>query len=61
MARRTTVTKMEEVTDLESEPKPPAELDLVAGLTFATFFALLVGMVLAQLVMKKYLGTGLFA
>jgi hypothetical protein len=61
MAKRTTVTKVEEVQDLESEATPPREMDLAGGLTFVTFVALVVGIVLAQLAMKKYLGTGLFA
>jgi len=61
MAKRTSATKMEDVQDLESEATPPRELDLAGGLAFVTFVALLVGIVLAQLAMKKYLGTGLFA
>jgi hypothetical protein len=61
MARRTTVSKVEEVQDLESEPTPPREMDLAGGLAFVTFLALLVGVIITQLVMKKYLGAGLFA
>jgi hypothetical protein len=62
MARRTTVTKVEEVQDLESEEIAPRETDdMVTGLAFVTCLALVVGIVLAQLAMKKYFGTGLFA
>ncbi|MBL8843394.1 MAG: hypothetical protein JNL90_17875 [Planctomycetes bacterium] len=61
MAKRTSAAKMEEQNDLESEPTPPKEMDLAGGLAFVTFAALLVGIVLAQLAMKKYFGTGLLA
>ena len=61
MAKRTTPAKMEDVDDLQSEATPAPEMDLAGGLAFVTFAALLVGIVLAQLAMKKYLGTGLFA
>jgi hypothetical protein len=53
---------MEEVDDLESAPATTARgADLGEALTFVTFLALLVGLILAQLIMKNYLGTGLFA
>ena len=61
MAKRVTPAKMEDVDDLQSEATPAPEMDLAGGLAFVTFAALLVGLVLAQLAMKKYLGTGLFA
>jgi len=61
MAKRITPAKMEDVDDLQSEATPAPEMDLAGGLAFVTFAALLVGLVLAQLAMKKYLGTGLFA
>ena len=61
MAKRVTPAKMEDVDDLQSESTPAPEMDLAGGLAFVTFAALLVGLVLAQLAMKKYLGTGLFA
>jgi hypothetical protein len=61
MARRTTAGKLEEVQDLQSEPAPPREMDLVGGLAFVAFLALLAALVLAQLAMKTYLGKGLFA
>ncbi len=61
MARRTTAGKMDEVKDLESEATPAKEMDLAGGLAFVTFLALLVGVIVAQLIMSKYLGTGLFA
>jgi hypothetical protein len=61
MARRTAAAKIEEVQDLESEPTPSKAMDITGGLTFVTFVALLVGLVLVMLSMKKYLGTGLFA
>jgi hypothetical protein len=60
MARRTSSVKAEEVQDLESEAKPPKEMDLAGGLAFVTFAALLIGLILSQLAMKNYLGTGLF-
>ena len=62
MARRGTAAKMEEVEDLEAAPATAAKgADLGEALTFVTFLALLVGLILAQLIMKNYLGTGLFA
>ena len=62
MARRGTAAKMEEVEDLESAPTTTGRgTDLAEGLTFVTFAALLVGIILAQIVMKNYLGSGLFA
>ncbi len=60
MAKRTSAAKMEEQNDLQSEPTAPKEMDLTGGLAFVTFAALLVGVILAQLAMKKYFGTGLF-
>jgi hypothetical protein len=51
----------EEMQDLQSEPTPPAKMDLVGGLVFTTFLALIVGVVMAQLAMKKYFSLGLFA
>ena len=62
MARRGTAAKMEEVEDLEAAPAPATKGgDLGEALTFVTFAALLVGIILAQIIMKNYLGTGLFA
>ena len=61
MAKRTSSAKMEDVDDLQSEATPAKEMDLAGGLAFVTFAALLVGLVLAQMAMKKYFGLGLFA
>ncbi len=60
MAKRTSAAKMDEVNDLESEPSPAKEMDLSGGLAFVTFVALLLGLVMAQMAMKKYFLTGLF-
>ena len=60
MAKRTSATKMEAVSNLESEPTPAKQMDLAGGLAFVTFAALLVGLVIGQLALKKYFGTGLF-
>jgi hypothetical protein len=60
MAKRTAAAKMEEVNDLESEPTPAKELDLVGGLAFVTFAALLIAFVLGQMALNKYFGAGLF-
>lgn len=59
MAKRTSAAKLEEVSDLESEPTPAKEMDLAGGLAFVTFAALLIGMVLGQLALAKYFDAGL--
>lgn len=58
--KRTTSPQLEEVTDLQAEPAQVKGLDLVAGLVFVTFAALLVGVVLSQFALKKYFDAGLF-
>ena len=60
MARRASA-RMEEVTDLQAEGSPAAGLDLETGLIFTAFVALLVGLVVAQLCLKKYFAMGLLA
>ena len=62
MAKRTTAAATEDQADdlLQAEATPPKPMDLAGGLAFVTFAALLVGLVLAQMAMKKYFGTGLF-
>lgn len=52
---------LEEVADLESEPAAGPGHTIETGLIFVTFLALLVGIVLAQMALKKYYDAGLFA
>jgi hypothetical protein len=62
MARKTTApARMEEVEDLEAGPVTPSGLNLEAGLIFVTFLVLLVGLVVAQVALKKYFGVGILA
>lgn len=60
MAKRTTVTKIEEVTDLESEATPPQPMDLAGGIALVTGLALIAGVIVGQLALKHYFGAGLF-
>jgi hypothetical protein len=51
---------MEEVTDLQAESPGSSGLTLEAGVIFATFMALLVAIILAQMCMGKYFDGGMF-
>jgi len=50
----------EEMADLQSEPAAPKQMDLVGGLVFTTFVALLVGIVLGQKILGSYFNAGMF-
>ena len=50
----------EEMADLESESAAPKQLDLVGGLVFTTFVALVIGIVLAQKHLQAYFNAGMF-
>lgn len=61
MAKRP-AAEVEEVADLEAAaaPAPVKEMDLVGGLAFVAFAALVVAFVLGQLALKKYFAAGMF-
>ena len=50
----------EEMADLQSETAAPKQMDLVGGLVFTTFVALLVGIVLGQKILLAYFNAGMF-
>jgi hypothetical protein len=50
----------EEMADLQSEPAAPKQMDLVGGLVFTTFVALVVGIFLGQKVLAAYFAAGMF-
>ena len=52
--------RMEEVTDLQAEAPASSGLTLEAGLIFATFLALLVGLIFGQMCLSKYFDSGMF-
>jgi hypothetical protein len=50
----------EEMADLQSEPAAPKQMDLVGGLVFVTFLALIVGIFLSQKILGSYFNAGMF-
>jgi hypothetical protein len=60
MARKRNAPRMEEVTDLQSEPTKATGLDMPSGLIFVTFAALLTGICLGQWALSKYFDAGMF-
>lgn len=50
----------EEMADLQSEPTAPKQMDVVGGLIFTTFVALIVGIFLGQRILASYFNAGMF-